>query len=528
MDKKDTEFDLKVLSLNCRGLVNNTKRKTLFHLIKNKNIDIAFLQETFVTPLFVKDFDRCWGGSAFHAASNSCHSRGVCILIKEGLDIQVQNVHRSEDGRKLMMNVIIKGSMFCLVCAYAPNVMAQRIEFFKRLSKWIKQKCCNDDKVIIGADLNAVDSPVDKVSGKLDASSSHFTNFKRFVHADDTFRYKNPTAIEYTYIDPSGRGMMSRIDYIMSTKYLTNSVKSIDICVAPVPDHKAVVAHFCSSNRPRGKGYWKLNSTLLESEEYREKVNTIIVDTTTAYEHKIPYKSLWDLIKIRIKEYSLGFGIKLSRIYKAAVSKLESKISVLDKTLANGYTRATFNERQCVKLELDKHLQQKACGAQIRSRARWVEEGERSTAYFTRLERQRQTYNKIDRLKSNDGEILDTDQEILKEASQFYASLYTSINPPCESIDDYLNETTFRKTLDEEAKSSCEGEITLEECTYVVQRLKHNKSPGIDGLTAEFYIAFWARIGRILLNVYNESYSDGILSDSQRISVLSLIFKKGD
>ena len=58
--------------------------------------------------------------------------------------------------------------------------------------------------------------------------------------------------------------------------------------------------------------------------------------------------------------------------------------------------------------------------------------------------------------------------------------------------------------------------------------MKHNKSPGLDGLTVEFYQAFWPLLGNFMIDVYNESYQNGSLPESQRMAVMSLIFKKGD
>ena len=45
--------------------------------------------------------------------------------------------------------------------------------------------------------------------------------------------------------------------------------------------------------------------------------------------------------------------------------------------------------------------------------------------------------------------------------------------------------------LEEDDALLCEGELTIDECTQAVQRLKINKAPGSDGLTSEFYKAFW-------------------------------------
>ena len=58
--------------------------------------------------------------------------------------------------------------------------------------------------------------------------------------------------------------------------------------------------------------------------------------------------------------------------------------------------------------------------------------------------------------------------------------------------------------------------------------MKKNKSPGMDGITIEFYQAFWPLLGNLLVDVFNESYELGKLPDSQRKSVMSLIFKRGD
>jgi len=41
--------------------------------------------------------------------------------------------------------------------------------------------------------------------------------------------------------------------------------------------------------------------------------------------------------------------------------------------------------------------------------------------------------------------------------------------------------------LSEEEKLSCEGRITLEECTLTLQSFQNNKTPGNDGIPIEFY-----------------------------------------
>lgn len=55
----------------------------------------------------------------------------------------------------------------------------------------------------------------------------------------------------------------------------------------------------------------------------------------------------------------------------------------------------------------------KAKGAYIRSRARWIEKGEKSSTYFFGLEKQRQTKRKISKLMTND--IILQDQRLIQD-----------------------------------------------------------------------------------------------------------------
>ncbi|CAM2107074.1 unnamed protein product [Caretta caretta] len=55
-----------------------------------------------------------------------------------------------------------------------------------------------------------------------------------------------------------------------------------------------------------------------------------------------------------------------------------------------------------------------------------------------------------------------------------------------------------------------------------------NKSPGMDGLTVEFYRAFWDILGPDLATVWAESLQGGVLPLLCRRVVLALLPKKGD
>ena len=145
---------------------------------------------------------------------------------------------------------------------------------------------------------------------------------------------------------------------------------------APVPDHRAVCAHFSSQTKTRGRGYWKQNTTMCQNEQYKNDIRRLIEQTLNEYEHVVCKRDVWDLCKIRVKEYSIKFSIAKSKERKEEIEKIENEIINLDSALANSQDNDLVNHRKTLKSELDIKLKERAIGAQVRSRAKWVEEGE--------------------------------------------------------------------------------------------------------------------------------------------------------
>ena len=129
-------------------------------------------------------------------------------------------------------------------------------------------------------------------------------------------------------------------------------------------------------------------------------------------------------------------------------------------------------------------------------------------------------------LKSHSGELLSDSKDIRKEMNDFYQDLFSEEKVDLEAQDWLLDQLSM--SLDEQEQASCEGLLTAEECHEALNGMDTGKSPGIDGLMVEFYIAFWAVLGSDLVEVLNYGFQHGQLSVSQRRGLLSLIFKKGE
>ena len=99
---------------------------------------------------------------------------------------------------------------------------------------------------------------------------------------------------------------------------------------------------------------------------------------------------------------------------------------------------------------------------------------------------------------------------------------------PCLRDSVYLILNADIPKLPDNARESCEGLITEEELEKAVRSMENIKSPGIDGLTTNFYKYFWPVLSEKLTRVLNHAFRTGTLAVSQRWGIISLLFEKGD
>ena len=91
----------------------------------------------------------------------------------------------------------------------------------------------------------------------------------------------------------------------------------------------------------------------------------------------------------------------------------------------------------------------------------------------------------------------------------------------------YTSQMLIRHSkIHEDQRETCEGLITAEECLSALKMLAKNKTPGSDGLTAEFYLCFWEYVATPLINCFNYAFQCGEMSISQRRGITSLTPKK--
>ena len=517
---------LSILSLNCNGIRDQSKRNGLLQWLRSlpSGVDVVCLQETHCVS--VAECSLWFQSSGFGSAVScgSSHSCGCIVLFRPSLTLL--NSWCDSDGRFLQCEFSFCTKLFRVCCIYGPNRNPARDLFFDDLHHRIDPLI----PTVLAGDFNAVfDRGLDRFgsdpSDLSRESSLPLLNLFDSCCVLDIWRYLHPTVSSFTWTRWNG-AFASRIDLFGVPYVWVPSVSSCDIVPCPFSDHCGVLLSVVVPDVvPPGPGLWKLNTSILEDDEYVRLISDLWVSWRASIPRFPSLAKWWEKGKGLIK----GATIRYCCDRSAARSKNRDLLVRLADHLK---ARIDAGSVSClapyhgVLSQLAKIDLETAKGAQVRSRIRWVEEGESSSAYFFRLERKKAADRWISALRETDGTIVSSPADLCRSFASFYMSLFTA-DVTDSSVQASLL-ANLPSALSSSQASQCEGHLSADECFQALQGMARRKAPGLDGLPMEFYLKFWSVLGVDLVSVLNSCLDSGCLALSQRRGVISLSFKKGD
>ncbi|MCP3926072.1 MAG: hypothetical protein GY714_26205, partial [Desulfobacterales bacterium] len=117
-------------------------------------------------------------------------------------------------------------------------------------------------------------------------------------------------------------------------------------------------------------------------------------------------------------------------------------------------------------------------------------------------------------------------KDMLETVKTFYTDLFKNEPTDTARQDELLSKVDSK--LSDSEREGCEGQLTKNELFTALSKMKNNKTPGLDGIPVEFYKTFWNIIGEHFTRVANTCFELKQLSHSQRFSLISTLYKKGD
>ena len=135
-----------------------------------------------------------------------------------------------------------------------------------------------------------------------------------------------------------------------------------------------------------------------------------------------------------------------------------------------------------------------------------LDNNDKPTRYFFKKEKSLQNRKQIGPI-IQDNNILETQSDIEKHCMDFYQKLYTKYD-----IDNnlkYYFQNNIPK-VNEGDKEILDSPLTYDACLLAINQMNNNKTPGNDGLPAEFYKYFHI-YGKDFVKMINKTISNSAL-----------------
>lgn len=376
-----------ISSFNVNGMAQGKKRKAIFDKLTESK-GIVFMQETHSTPETENKWKEEWSGKIFfsHGSSNS---KGVCILLPPSIDFNIEDKYMDNDGRVIILKIKINTELFILCNVYAPtrDHKSEQIKFIKELKNYLT--IYQNHNIIIGGDFNLYLNPkldkMDTMSNNNDNPVYRTETFSMLdtMELNDAWRTLFPNSRRYTW---HSRGRSSRLDYFFISDHLLNNLTDFKITPGLHSDHSILIMKFEFNFVSRGRGYWKFNSELLHDTTYVKNIKEIIKDSIIEFLEYEDKGLVWELVKLKIRSYSVPHCIRKKKERSKFRKKLELDLENLQIKLDESNNIETLENYNITKKELEQMDNEHINSIIFRSKVKWVEDGEKNSKYFLNLE----------------------------------------------------------------------------------------------------------------------------------------------
>ena len=450
--------ELQIMSMNCRGLGGQLKRRDVMHFIKQTSFDIVLLQDTHVTQRTIPFFDTIWKGKCFHSCGTS-NSRGSAIMFKHSLSPEIICEKYCPDGNYVIVVCKIRRTIYTICSIYGPN--EDRPAFYKSFDECLEQ--LPQENLFLGGDLNFVMDHTLDSNYTREHNVNAKASFLETVHKHcliDTWRHFHPSERQYTWVkrNPLKYG---RLDMLFASEHLLPYIRDTSIKAGYRTDHNIVSLTVNEPENTRGPSLYRFNESLLNDEAYISIIKQSITQVIKQY--AIPIYSE-DFIANPINYEQIQFTIDVGLFYETLLMMLRGEtvkyskrkarksreqenrtiqeVNDLQEKFALSGLEDDANQLAIAQTNLEKLREPKIKGLITRSRVAFYEEGERCSKYFLSLEKRNAERKSIHSLKVND-RIISKKDEILKEFTNHLSQKY-NISREMPDAASYLQDNITR------------------------------------------------------------------------------------
>ena len=215
-------------------------------------------------------------------------ARGVSILLRKTLKIEVLDKDRDNDGNFLLLKVRYDNIIYILAVVYGPSYPS--LEFYDD----VYDKCFSlgSDLVLMGGDFN-ITIDFEKDARGYNAQRN-LENTRKIIQKnnefslEDIYRSMHQNKLSYTWFKPNPM-RRSRLDYFFATPAILNNICHSEILpITGFSDHAPLKIVYDYHKVVLESSLWVLQQYTLEHDTCRPKVYEVAKETIGTY-HKTPY-----------------------------------------------------------------------------------------------------------------------------------------------------------------------------------------------------------------------------------------------
>ena len=534
-----SEFN--ICTMNCRGLGEGKKRRDVFHYLRQSHFNIFMLQDIHCARDKENMFRNSWGTDILIAPYRN-NARGVAILFK-GVKVVFSEKKIDENGNYIIAKVVVNDTeKLILANVYGPN--DDTPNFYEEIGRVCEELGEESTPFVVAGDFNmALNRNLDSVNYVRENNTKARDVLNRLMTENgwvDIFRERSGNKKKFTWRSGGSVIKQARLDYVFISRSLIPYVCDVNILPGYRTDHSIVALKMDTKCHTRGKGFYKMNSSLLQCEDYCQIIRESVINTLVTYaapvyteefvrrspnevQVSISWSSFWETLILNMRTATLSFSIYKVRERNRQERNISKEIGELEEAVHNTPSAEIIAKLEIAKEKLESIRKHKIEGIITRSRAKWYEEGERSTAYFLNLEKRAFSDRLITSLKGANGEIITSQNQIITELVNYYTDILKKRTDAV--VTEHSLEDVHVKQISNDQKTFLDTPLTLLELERALKKMAKKKSPGSDGFPVEFYQHFWGELKIFFLKMVQESVQKGALPWTLREGILTLVPK---
>ena len=501
---------IKILSWNVRGLNDPDKRTVVKGLLNRWKCSVVCLQETKLRVVDERVVRSLWGRGRWvkwECLRADGTAGGILLMWDSRLLTCLDHAVGNHSISCLFKNEE-DGNTWAFAGVYGPHLRSDRRELWEELSGirsvWGTPWVC-------GGDFNVVRYSYERVGGKSPVSAMR--DFSEYITEEelvdlplegDCFTWSNGTAL-------------SRLDrFLISSDWEGEHMDIRQYCLPRVvSDHKPVF--LVGGGMNRGPTPFRFENMWLQVEGFKDLVRKwwegYVVHGSPSYRLARKLRWLKEDLKRWNREIFGRIEIRLANLSEE-LQGLESKEHL------PGLSDEEKDRRADLKTEIGRLLLAEETSWRQKSRATWLAEGDRNTAFFHRTANAHRRFNYIAKIKV-DGVVHEGQDAVATGIVGFYEKLYNEPEQWRPRVDGLWLPSLNLEEVDRLTRPFGEEEVV-----EVLREMRGDKAPGPDGFSIAFLQHCWPVVKDDIMAVLEHVHAVGDFEKSLNATFIVLIPKK--